>query len=87
MASQQPAYRAYSVIKREGADDFWLPIGAAFAHQSGDGFNVILQALPIPSGDGVCKIVLRPPKADDDAERAQQTIRDGNERRKAGRGT
>jgi hypothetical protein len=66
MAAQQPTYRAFTVIKREGQDDFWLPIGAAFAHQNGEGFNVILQALPIPSGDGQCKIVLRPPKNDDD---------------------
>jgi hypothetical protein len=60
--SHEPAYRAYSVIKREGQDDFWLGIGAAFAHQTGDGMNVILQALPIPDGEGVCKIVLRPPR-------------------------
>ena len=67
--AQQPAYRAYSVIKRgEGQDDFWLAIGAAFPHQSGDGFNVVLQALPIPGADGQCKVVLRPPKADDDQQ-------------------
>lgn len=64
MASAQLAMRAYTVIKRDGQDDFWLPIGAAFKHQSGDGYNVILQALPIPDGDGQCKIVLRPPKDD-----------------------
>jgi len=57
MANQQPTHRAYTVIKREGQDDFWLPIGAAFSHQDGDGYNVVLQALPI---DG--KIVLRHPK-------------------------
>jgi hypothetical protein len=68
-ATTQPDFRAFTVIKRgEGQDDFWLPIGAAFAHQSGDGFNVILQALPIPNGDGQCKIVLRPPKAEDARE-------------------
>lgn len=68
MSSAQPKYRAYTIVKREGQDDFWLPIGAAFAHQSGDGLNVILQALPI---DG--KIVLRPPKGDDkpDDERGE----------------
>jgi hypothetical protein len=63
MATQQPDYRAFTVIKRgEGVDDFWLPIGAAFAHQDGTGFNIVLQALPI---DG--KIVLRQPKADEQA--------------------
>ena len=86
MAAQQPNYRAYTVIKRgEGQDDFWLAIGAAFPHQSGDGFNVVLQALPIPNGDGQCKIVLRPPKADDTdqqpQERTAQNNKSGSRRR------
>lgn len=83
-----PAYRAYSVIKREGQDDFWLPIGAAFAHQSGDGLNIILQALPIPTGDGLCKIVLRPPRDDQQQqeeerppERDRSPRRTGQQRR------
>jgi len=63
MANQQPAYRAYTIVKREGQDDFWLAIGAAFMHQDGDGYNVVLQALPI---DG--KIVLRLPKDDTAAQ-------------------
>ena len=58
MANAQPTHTAYTVIKREGQDDYWLNIGAAFMHQDGDGFNVMLQALPING-----KIVLRPPKA------------------------
>ena len=90
MSNQQPAYRAFTVVKREGQDDFWLPIGTAFAHQSGDGFNVVLQALPIPDRDGQCKIVLRPPKDDNqhdkndkgENERAHQTISDANDRRR-----
>jgi hypothetical protein len=85
MANQQPTYQAYTVVKREGADDFWLNIGAAFMHQDGDGFNVVLQALPING-----KIVLRPPKSDakpDETTGAQQTIRETNNRRKATRGS
>lgn len=85
MANQQPNYRAYTVVKREGQDDFWLAIGAAFQHQDGDGFNVVLQALPIPNGDGQCKIVLRPPKADDTdqqpQERTVQNNKSGSRRR------
>ncbi len=42
MANQQLTHRAYTVIKREGQDDFWLAIGAAFAHQDGTGFNIVL---------------------------------------------
>ena len=85
MANQQPNFRAYTVVKREGQDDFWLAIGAAFQHQDGDGFNVVLQALPIPNGDGQCKIVLRPPKADDTDQQPQdrtvQNIKSGSRRR------
>jgi hypothetical protein len=92
--TQQPSYRAFTVIKREGQDDYWLPIGAAFPHQNGDGFNIVLQALPLTSGDGTCKIVLRPPKDDqkheqnDDDRRGQdrdqqtkQAVRETNDRR------
>jgi len=78
MANAQIAYRAYTVIKREGADDFWLPIGAAFMHQDGDGYNIVLQALPI---DG--KIVLRLPK-DDQTSQSQEAAKPAKVREKAG---
>lgn len=87
MSNATPTYRAFTVIKREGQDDFWLPIGAAFAHQSGEGLNLILQALPIAGADGVCKVVLRPPKDDqqqgDDrpAERDRSSRKSGQQRR------
>jgi hypothetical protein len=69
MAVQEPTYRAFTVIKRgEGKDDFWLAIGAAFPHQDGDGYNIVLQALPI---DG--KIVLRLPKDDQTSQEPERT--------------
>jgi hypothetical protein len=34
------------------------------------------------AGDGTCKIVLRPPKDADETERAQQTVREANDRRR-----
>jgi hypothetical protein len=82
--TQQPTYRAFTVIKREDQDDYWLPIGAAFPHQNGDGFNIVLQALPLTSGDGTCKIVLRPPKETDketEEARTKQALRHENDRR------
>jgi hypothetical protein len=60
-------------VKREGQEDFWIALGAAFMHQDGAGFNVILQALPLPSGDGTCKIALRPPKDEKDRQQPQGT--------------
>ena len=74
MATQQPSYQAYTVVKREGQDDFWLSIGAAFMHQDGDGYNVVLQALPLGG-----KIVLRPPK--EQKEQHQEPPPKNSERR------
>ena len=49
-----PAYNAYTVIKREGKDDWWIKIGALFPHEDGEGFNLLLNALPVDA-----KLVLR----------------------------
>lgn len=59
--AKQPTHRVYSVIRREGQDDFWLNLGLVFPHKDGKGFNLMLQALPI---DG--KLVCREISADDD---------------------
>jgi hypothetical protein len=47
-------YRVYAIVTRPKQDDYWLNIGAAFPHDDGKGFNIILQAHPIGE-----KIVLR----------------------------
>jgi hypothetical protein len=52
--TKQPTHRAYSVIRREGQDDFWLNLGLVFSHKDGSGFNIMLQALPL-DGKIVCR--------------------------------
>ena len=74
MAETPKMYRVYSIVPRAKQDDFWLNIGVAFPHEDGQGFNVILQALPVPTGSD-CKIILRAydPQAhtaEDDAKQA-----------------
>jgi hypothetical protein len=49
-------YGVYTVIQRPKQEDYWLNIGAAFAHDDGQGFNLLLQALPL-HGNG--KLVMR----------------------------
>ncbi len=71
--NNQPAFRVYSVIPREGKDDFWLNIGLAFPHSDGKGFNVMLQALPLNA-----KLVLREAAEE---EKEQQSRHDHNNRR------
>jgi hypothetical protein len=61
--SPLPSHRAYSVIKRDGQDDYWLNLGLVFPHKDGSGFNIILQAFPL---DG--KIVCREISEEDAAE-------------------
>ena len=72
--SNQPAFRVYSVIPRDGKDDYWLNIGLAFPHQDGKGFNVMLQALPLNA-----KLVLREP-SEEDKEPARQQKDDRQDR-------
>ena len=47
MAEGDKMYRVYAIVQRPKQDDYWLNIGAAFPHDDGKGFNVILQAHPI----------------------------------------
>jgi hypothetical protein len=63
----KPAFRAYTTIKRDGQNDFWLRIGAAFQHANRSGLNVVLQGLPI---DG--RIVLRLPSETENTEEAER---------------
>ena len=67
-------YRVYSIVPRPKQDDYWLNIGVAFPHDDGLGLNVMLQALPLPTGTGDCKIVLRAydPAAHKEDEEAKQ---------------
>ena len=76
----QPAFRVFSVIPREGKDDYWLNIGLAFPHQDGKGFNVMLQAFPINP-----KLVLREATADDEKETGRQEPSDRRESGKENR--
>jgi hypothetical protein len=81
-STQQPAFTAFAVTKRgEGQDDWWTNIGAAFPHGDGQGYNIVLQTIPL---DG--KIVLRPPKerSDESGSAERDTQRGGNDRGKSG---
>ena len=82
---KQPTHRAYSVIKREGQDDFWLNLGLVFGHKDGKGFNLMLQAFPL---DG--KIVCREVGDDDNAGEADReparSERNDNRGRRGGSG-
>ena len=82
MADRQPAaptHRAYSVIRREGQDDYWLNIGLAFPHKDDKGFNLILQAFPL-GGKIVCRKITEEEAAEEPPpQRGRQDSRRGSQ--------
>lgn len=55
--SKQPAFIAYHIRDGKDKDAFWTKIGAAWAHADGDGYNLVIEMMPL---DG--RIALRVPK-------------------------
>lgn len=52
---------------------YFTKIGVMFANKAGDGFNIQLEALPLPGPDG-CRIIAKRPQPRDGDQR-QQTPR------------
>jgi hypothetical protein len=66
-SSKRPSHRIYAVA-RNGQKSFWQAIGAAWPHGDGEGFNLVLDYLPLNNAE----IVIRKPKAEE-AEPAPET--------------
>jgi hypothetical protein len=82
-SNQQPAFTAFAVSKRgDDKDDWWTPIGAAFPHGDGQGYNIVLHTIPL---DG--KIVLRPPKDREERGSERELPRSVNDRGKSNQRT
>jgi hypothetical protein len=58
--TNRPSHRVYAVTKN-GERSFWQPIGAAWVHSDGWGFNVKLDYLPLNGAE----IVIRKPKVEE----------------------
>jgi hypothetical protein len=59
--SKRPTQTAYSVreYKKNGqTESYWTRIGVAWAHRSGDGFDIMLEALPVNG-----RVTIRPTKS------------------------
>jgi hypothetical protein len=78
-----PTHRAYSVIRREDQDDYWLNVGVVFPHKDNSGFNIMLQALPL-DGKIVCREIAEDEAVDETDHSASQPAR-RHAKRKNGR--
>lgn len=61
--AKAPAMAVYHVREGKGDKSYWTRVGAAWAHDDGQGFNVSLDCVPV---DG--KLVLRAPKPEDEQD-------------------
>jgi len=70
MSMNKPIYIAYTVKNRgRNQSAIWTRIGAAWAHNSGNGFSIELEAFPV---DG--RLVLIEPKEDDKNPAAEDEV-------------
>jgi hypothetical protein len=65
-STNRPSHRVYAVT-RNGKKRFWQPIGAAWPHNDGDGFNLALDYLPLNGAE----IVIRKPKPENADQAAE----------------
>lgn len=56
--------------RESNGKSYFTRIGVMFPNKAGDGFNILLEALPIPGPDG-CRIIAKEPKPRDDQPRQQ----------------
>lgn len=69
----RPALVAWHVTERGRGRKFWNRLGAAWAHKEGEGITLFLDAIPV-GFDG--RIVLLPPKADEDGQSGERVAAD-----------
>jgi len=74
--ARRPSHIAFHVRGGEDAKAYFNRIGSAFPHKDGEGYNILLDALPV---DG--KVVLRTPQ-----ERLEDQRSNGNRRNTNSRG-
>jgi hypothetical protein len=61
--NQKPTHTVY-VVEGEGEKAFWTKVGAAWAHEDGQGYNVSLTAMPVNG-----RLVVRTAKASEEQAR------------------
>jgi hypothetical protein len=56
--------RLDALVARKGSNDktYFTKIGSAFQNKSGEGYTLILDALPLPDHEGKCRVLLMTPK-------------------------
>lgn len=61
-SKNRPSHAVY-VVEGEGDGAFWTRIGAAWRHEDGDGYNLVLSAIPLTG-----RLVIRKPRTSAEAQ-------------------
>lgn len=61
--------------RKRGEKTFWTKIGSAFPNKNGPGYQIVLDALPLPDAEGRCVINLFEPKPREDDRGAAPSAR------------
>lgn len=64
--TNRPSHGVY-IVEGEGKKAFWTRIGAAWAHEDGDGFTVRLTCIPLEG-----RMVVRKPRKEEDKKEQGQ---------------
>lgn len=72
-------YDAMSPRER-GGKTYWTRIGTMFPSKNGDGFNLVLDALPLPDKEGQVRVSMFPPKERDTGTQERTEQRGGGRR-------
>lgn len=54
------------VVREDDQKRWWTRIGVAFENKSGDGYQLLFDALPIAGKDGQVKVIMKVPSEKDD---------------------
>lgn len=62
---------------RSGKDGktYWTKVGVSFPNKDGTGFNLILEAYPLPDKEGRVIMIMRPPFEKDGERQADKPVR------------
>ena len=55
-----------SVVREKDGKSYWTRLGTMFPSKTGEGFTLVLNALPLAGTDGQARIILTVPKPKED---------------------
>lgn len=62
--------------RKRGDKTFWVRVGSAWPNKNGPGYQIVLDALPLPDAEGRCVINLFEPKQRDERTPADPARQD-----------